>query len=368
MECAVRVLVEAVIARARPVAVVVDERVVERQEAEGPVDVQNGCQSRLEPARWRLIQDLAQVDEVRPRFGIVFGLDLEEAPVGPRIVSEVFETRASARAARRGPARALRCPEVVAQEVLVERLHVGIHTPALAVDDHAHEVRSWRGHVVAGNLGVEHRLEECRILVRVQEVQRAIPLQLLIAVREVEVDGQRMLAPHGHHAERRVAAEPHADVAVRLAVHDDRRGHVHIGVVEVGELGLPVCLLELDEECPQRAGLVERRVRIRLHVGRRQVRSRIRRHPSSATESESPPLSPARVDVFASGLSLCRVQPAIAVLVELLENLEVAPAESPEAARESLAESNRLRLPDCLAADDDVRPRRRAVAEQPRHG
>ena len=130
----------------------------------------------------------------------------------------------------------------------------------------------------------QHRAQERRVVVGVQEVQRAVAADGLILVDEVERQVERSLVAVAD-AERRVAAEMHADVAIDLAVHGDARRHVDVGVVEGDELGLPVRILELDEERAQRARVVERRVGEVLHVGRRQAHAGAERRTIAAAAS-----------------------------------------------------------------------------------
>ena len=66
------------------------------------------------------------------------------------------------------------------------------------------------------------------------------------------------LRPGGDGEVGRHAAEVDADVRVLLAVDGERGGHLHVGAVEVGQLGLPVLVLEVEEEGAQDGRLVER--------------------------------------------------------------------------------------------------------------
>jgi hypothetical protein len=66
VELALLVQVNVVVAGARPVAVVVDQRLVQRQKFQRPVDVEDRLQRRLQLVHRRLVQHLAQVDQRRP--------------------------------------------------------------------------------------------------------------------------------------------------------------------------------------------------------------------------------------------------------------------------------------------------------------
>ena len=104
-------------------------------------------------------------------FGVVVGLDLVEPLVRGRVLAEVLEAAASARAARHLPARAAARAEPLAHEVAVELLRVDVDAPALAVDDDAHVVRLRRRDVAARDLRVEHRAQERRVVVGVEQVE-----------------------------------------------------------------------------------------------------------------------------------------------------------------------------------------------------
>ena len=59
----------------------------------------------------------------------------------------------------------------------------------------------------------------------------------------------------------------HAHFAVGFAIDRERGRHFHIGVVEVGQFLLPIGTLELEEQGPQDALFVQRRVRKVFDVG-----------------------------------------------------------------------------------------------------
>ena len=48
MEAPLGILIERVVTGANPIAVIVNERVFDREEAQGPVDVEEGCKGRLQ--------------------------------------------------------------------------------------------------------------------------------------------------------------------------------------------------------------------------------------------------------------------------------------------------------------------------------
>src|SRR6266540_1947552 len=71
----------------------------------------------------------------------------------------------------------------------------------------------------------------------------------------------------------------HPDVEVGLPIHGELRGNQHVGVLELGQLLSPVRLLEFEEERPQDLRVVKRRLGDRLHLCRRQLRTRPGRLP-----------------------------------------------------------------------------------------
>ena len=133
-----------------------------------------------------------------------------------------------------------------------------------------------------------------------------------------------------------------ADVLVGLAVDGDRRRHLDVGVVEGGELLLPVGVLELQEDRPQRAQVVERRRRrVGLDVSGRLLESRGARGHAAASEpartAAAAPEAAARRfggERLARGLALGGVETLVAVLVELRDERTLsAEATRPERRR-----------------------------------
>ena len=199
MEAAFAVLVNAVIAGANPIAVVVDQDIFERQELQRAVNIQEGSKSRHQLVRRGFIQDLAELDEVGPDLRIILGLDLVKALCRCDVLAQVVQSGTTAGAAGHLPAGAFGGAEPFLHEILVELLGVHIHAPAFAVDDHPHEVCLGRRNVLAGNLVIKDRPQEGGILVRIQQVERAIAAQVLVLVHEIERKIQRTLAAAAHH-------------------------------------------------------------------------------------------------------------------------------------------------------------------------
>ena len=175
-------------------------------------------------------------------------------------------------------------------------------------------------------------MQEGRVLVRVQQVQRLVAVEPLFRVDGIERQVQRPLVPLADPHVGREPAEVDADARIGLAVHGQRGRDIHVGAPEVGELGLPVLLLEVEEERAQDGRLVERLAGERLHVGRLDAGAGLRRglllaaaRPAPSGRSEAaatpPPGTALLLGGLAGRLALVRVQVAVAVLVELLEQL-----------------------------------------------
>src|SRR6185437_2245777 len=207
--------------------------------------------------RRRLVQHLAQVDQGFPRLVVVLALDLEDAFVAGAVVAPVFEPAAAAGAAAHLPARAAGRLEVLFQEHLVELLDVGVEAPAFAVDDHFHHVGLGGGHVLAGDVRIEHGAQLRAVLVAVEQVERLVGLEPLLGVGHIERDVQGKLGAGGNHAVRRHAAEVDADVRIALAIDDQRGGDIDIGAVEVLEFLLPVLVVEFEEDGADETWVVE---------------------------------------------------------------------------------------------------------------
>ena len=272
VELALGVEVQAVVAGPDPVPVVVDQGHVEGQKPEQPVHVEDRFQRLFELVRRGLVEDFAHVDEGLPRLLAVRRLDLVPPLVVLGLVPEVVEAAAAAGAAPDLPAAALVGLVVLDEELLVELLDVGVDAPTLAVDDDLDEVRLRRRGVPAGEFGVQHGAQERRVVVRVEQVQRLVPVQPLLRVGEVQGQVERPLRPGRDHHVARHAAEVNADVRVDLAVHGEGRRHLDIGAVEVLHLGLPVLALEIEEQGAQHGRVVQPGPRVRRDVRRRHLR------------------------------------------------------------------------------------------------
>ena len=164
-----------------------------------------------------------------------------------------------------------------------------------------------------------------------------------------------------------------ADVGIALPSTVDRCRHVHVGVVEVGELALPVGPLELEEDRAQRVAVIERRRANGRDITGRQACSGRRRRQSTAASSwrrrherwcaeagveagwrTEASLSGPRPALRLRGEPGARfrtfgvAQPAVAIGVELLDQrplVAIQGAEAEAALRANLLEHQGQRLP-----------------------
>ena len=241
---------QAVIAGPHPVAIPVDQRCIECQKPQGAIDIQNRIQCRLQLVQRCLSQHLGQLDEGFPVFCLVFGLDREDLLVTRDVVAHVLETAPAPGAPRNFPASPFGVTEMPRQKILVELLDIHIQAPAFAVDHHPHVVRPRGGNVLPGDVRIERGVEECRILMRIQQIQRLRSQPILLLVDQIEGDIQRPLVTGPHHSKRRHAAKLNPHHRVRLAIHREVRRDIHIGAVEVRQLFFPLIIFKIDEEGP----------------------------------------------------------------------------------------------------------------------
>ena len=193
-------------------------------------------------------------------------------------------------------------------------------------------------------------------------LMRAVAVQDLLLVGEVERQVERALQARRHHEVRGHAAEVHADVLVGLAVDGGGREHVHVGVVEVGQRLFPVRLLELQEDGAERVRVVEGDAGgVRLHVSRRELRPRRRCGEAAAPAATAAPAAgPAGAAEAAGRLgrqprprrrALGEIEALVLVLVELIQDLAFLLLHAAEAAAST-------RAAGALAAEAARRPAR----------
>ena len=353
MEHALLIAIDRVVAGTNPVAVAVDERVVECQEPECLVDVEHRRESRFELSERCLVERLAELDQRLPVLGVVIRLQAEGSFVIVDVVTDVLQPTASHRTAVDLPPRPLRTRIVLSQKILVELLGTRIDAPALAVDRQLDEVRFRRGNVFPRNVRVQNRVQERRVFVRVEQVQCLVTIEPLLRVHEVKRQVQGPLRSGRDHHERRHATEVDAHVRILHAIDSCRTRNLDIGVVEVGEFRFPIGVLEFEEQRPQDRRLVELGIGHGLHVAGRELRSRLgwfvlaatrrtttptRRSATgwpteeAAKQTTAPSTGTARPAIGLQKLTrcgaLCLVQTTVRVLVELRDELPLAPHRS----------------------------------------
>src|SRR5262245_27579055 len=120
MKATLVVLIDAVVAGADPIAVVVDQSVIESEKLQSAVDVQQRRKSLLQFVRQCFVKNFTELHQSGPRLFVVFALDLIDALVWRRLVSEVCEAPARAGTARHLPTRAFRCAKPVLNKIFVE--------------------------------------------------------------------------------------------------------------------------------------------------------------------------------------------------------------------------------------------------------
>ena len=259
VKLALLVQIDAVVAGSNPIAIAVDERVVEREEPQQSVDVEHRLKCGFQFFRRRFVERLAELDERLPGFvAVVF--DLVTAFVIFGVVTDVFQATTATRRAADLPARSLRRRIILSEELLVELLHVGVHAPAFTVDDHFHEVRFRCRDVLPSNVRIQNAAQERIVFVGVQQVQRFVAVQPLFRIDGIERHVQRSLRASRDHHVRRHASEVDTDVRIFLAVDRQRRGDFDVGVVEVSEFRFPIFVLEVDEDRAQDLRVVQRRI------------------------------------------------------------------------------------------------------------
>ena len=83
------------------------------------------------------------------------------------------------------PARTFFGIEVFLQKVLVVLLNVGIDPPIFAVDDDSHQIGFGCGDVSSCDVRIQHGGQHRVIAMRVEQIERFVTQNLLIAVRHV---------------------------------------------------------------------------------------------------------------------------------------------------------------------------------------
>ena len=372
MKAAPRVLVHGEVARPADISVAVHQHAVEGDEPERAIDVENRSELRHELLPRCLLEEPRETHQVSPGGGIFRGLELIGAPIA-RDVVPVVRQPLSAATLGDFPAHSLARAERLTEEVLVELLDVDVDAPALAVDDELDQVRPRRRQVLPGDVIVKDVPQERGVGVRVEEVEGLVAVEVAAVLAVIDRQVQRPLLAGADAEEGGVAAEPHAHLRVLLPVDDEVRRHVDVGAIEVGHLLFPVLLEEHEKERAEDPRVIERSIGIGLHVALGDALRLARRilllgrGASTATETaaetaaetatprtEAGAVLPLLLDVLPGPGALAVVEPAVAVVVELLDeahrlpsrtaaagteapSAEAPPAEAPPAGRSAAA-------------------------------
>ena len=186
MEDSLPIEEDRIVTGANPIAVAVDQRIVERQKPEHLVDIEHWRESLLKLIEWRFIERFAQLDQRLPILVAVVGLQAEGLFVVVDVVADVLQPAASHRAATDLPTRSLCAGIILGEEVLVELLDTRVDAPTLTVDRHLDEVglRCWD--VLPGDVRVQDRVQKRRVFVRVQQVEGLVTVEPLLRIRKIK--------------------------------------------------------------------------------------------------------------------------------------------------------------------------------------
>ena len=267
------------VAGAARVAIAIEQRGIDGEEPQRRIDVEHAGERSFELVDRRRVEDAACFDQPRPRrvlrFAFEAALQLVCGFVCLLVLAEPCEPCAAARIGRDLEAHTLLRAKRLVEVGLVELLHVCVEAPVLAVDDDLHEVGLQRWHVATRDEGMDRFAQIGRVVVAVEQVELAVAVELLLGIGEVDRDRERLLL--ALHAEvGRVAAEAHAYARVVLAVDAHRRRQLDVGAIEVREFVEPIRLRELQEDRAHDGRVVERLVRVALHVAVRDLLWRAR--------------------------------------------------------------------------------------------
>ena len=160
VELAFFIHVEAIVAGADPVAVIVNQGDIECQELQCPFDVQQWFDGGGQVAGRRFVENFAELDQRLPGLVIIFRFDFISAAVVFNFIADIIETAAASWTSPDLPAGAFGRGVVLGKEFLVELLQICIQPPAFAVDDDLHKVGLRCGDVLTGDVGIEDRTEK----------------------------------------------------------------------------------------------------------------------------------------------------------------------------------------------------------------
>ncbi len=92
MEFAFLILVDAIVARAHPITIVVDQRTVQCQEPQCTIDIQDWLQRGLQLIIRRFVEHLAQVHQIFPSLLAVTRFDRVTSLVFGHVITYVTQT------------------------------------------------------------------------------------------------------------------------------------------------------------------------------------------------------------------------------------------------------------------------------------
>ena len=93
MELALFVQVKTVVAGADPIAVVIDQRVIQREKLERAINIQNRREGGFELISRSFVEDFAKIDQGPPRLRVILRFDRVNPLVRFRVIAEVNQRR-----------------------------------------------------------------------------------------------------------------------------------------------------------------------------------------------------------------------------------------------------------------------------------
>ena len=101
---------------------------------------------------------------------------------------------------------------------------------------------------MTGNVVEEHGSKKGRVGVCVQEVESFVAMKTLFRLAVVNGKIHGSLLSRCDREERRCAAKSNPDCADRGPVHGKLSRHIDVGFPEVGQFGLPIVVLKVQEQ------------------------------------------------------------------------------------------------------------------------
>ena len=169
---------------------------------------------------------------------------------------------------------------------------------------------------------------------RIEQVEGPGSQQTLILVDQVQRDIQRPLVTRPHHAKRRHPAKLNPHHRIGFAIDRQGRGNIDIRPVEIGQLLLPLLVVEINEYRADDVAGIEFALG-RCHVRLGHLRTWGRRFFLATTSggTKSPPTTTPAPGGFPGLGSFFSVQPAVLVLVKLRQEFPLSSTGWPEPAQ-----------------------------------